>query len=284
MKKNPYEVPLSLFVWVATIPRTPTEGTQPLTAQPIIQVENLTKRFNDLIAVDDVSFTVHTGEILGLLGPNGAGKTTVIQLLLGLTTPTAGAVSLFGQDVQQHRRAILQRVNFASAYVALPSNLTVRENLTVFARLYGVRKAQTKIHALLEIFEIAQVYTQLTGALSSGQLTRIHLCKALLNDPELLFLDEPTASLDPDIAAKVRATLQQLQQERRITMIYTSHNMREIETMCDRLIFLSHGRIITQGTPQDVLTRAQLDSLETMFITIARDGALHDMTDAGEGM
>ena len=119
-----------------------------MTAQPIIRVEHLTKRFDDLLAVDDLSFTVHTGEILGLLGPNGAGKTTVIQLLLGLTTPTAGAVSLFGQDVQQHRRAILQRVNFASAYVALPSNLTVRENLTVFARLYGVRKAHTKIPGL----------------------------------------------------------------------------------------------------------------------------------------
>jgi ABC-2 type transport system ATP-binding protein len=254
-----------------------------LSVQSIIRVEHLTKRFDDLLAVNDLSFTVHAGEILGLLGPNGAGKTTVIQLLLGLTTPTAGTISLFGLDVQQHRRTILQRVNFASAYVALPSNLTVRENLTVFARLYGLRKAHPKIRTLLDIFEIAQVYDQLTGALSSGQLTRVHLCKALLNDPEILFLDEPTASLDPDIAAKVRATLRQLQQERGITMIYTSHNMREIEAMCDRLIFLSHGRIVTQGTPQEVLTRAQLDSLETMFITIARDGALCDIGDAGKG-
>jgi ABC-2 type transport system ATP-binding protein len=185
--------------------------------------------------------------------------------------------------VQHHRQAILKRVNFASAYMSLTSALTVRENLTVFARLYGLRKAQKKIQALLDVFDLSHVYDHLTGALSSGQLTRVHLCKALLNDPEVLLLDEPTASLDPAIAATVRTTLQQLQRERGITMLYTSHNMREIEAMCDRLIFLSRGRIITQGTPQEVLTRAQLDSLETLFITIARDGALHDLADAGEG-
>jgi len=255
----------------------------PLTSSPIIHVAHLSKRFDNILAVNDLSFSIAPGEMVGLLGPNGAGKTTVLQLLLGLTTPTAGEVRIFGYNVQHQRQAILQRVNFASAYMSLPSNLTVRENLTVFARLYGLRKAQKKIQALLDVFDLSHVYEHLTGALSSGQLTRVHLCKALLNDPEVLLLDEPTASLDPAIAATVRATLQQLQQERGITMLYTSHNMREIEAMCDRLIFLSRGRIITQGTPQEVLTRARLDSLEALFITIARDGALHNLADAGEG-
>jgi ABC-2 type transport system ATP-binding protein len=253
-----------------------------LTPSPIIHITHLSKRFDDILAVNDLSFSVAPGEMVGLLGPNGAGKTTVLQLLLGLTTPTTGEIQLFGHNVQYHRQAILQRVNFASAYMSLPSNLTVRENLTVFARLYGLRKAQKKIQALLDVFDVPQVSAQLTGALSSGQLTRVHLCKALLNDPEVLFLDEPTASLDPAIAATVRSTLQQLQQERGITMLYTSHNMREMESMCDRLIFLSHGRMIIQGTPQEVLTRARLDSLETLFITIARDGTLHDLTDPEE--
>lgn len=265
------------------IRRTAQKEPYSLTPSSIIHVAHLSKRFGDILAVNDLSFSVAPGEMVGLLGPNGAGKTTVLQLLLGLTTPTAGEVRIFGYNVQHQRQAILQRVNFASAYMSLPGNLTVRENLTVFARLYGLRKAQKKIQELLDVFDLSHVYEHLTGALSSGQLTRVHLCKALLNDPEVLLLDEPTASLDPAIAATVRATLQQLQQERGITMLYTSHNMREIEAMCDRLIFLSRGRIITQGTPQEVLTRARLDSLETLFIAIARDGALHDLADAEEG-
>ena len=251
-------------------------------AQPIIAAAHLTKRFGNVTAVQDLSFTVMPGEIYGLLGPNGAGKTTTIQLLLGLITPTSGTVRLFDLDVHQQRRAVLQRVNFSSAYVALPSNLTVWENLFIFARLYGIRKPRKKITALLELFEMTQVAGQITGALSSGQLTRLHLCKACINDPEILFLDEPTASLDPDIAVKVRATLRRLQHERGITIIYTSHNMREIEHMCDRVVFLARGQIITQGTPQEVMARTRAASLEDVFITIARDGRLRDVTEARE--
>jgi ABC-2 type transport system ATP-binding protein len=254
-----------------------------LSEQPIIEVKHLTKRFGDVTAVHDLTFTVPPGEIFGLLGPNGAGKTTTIQLLLGLTTPTSGQACLFGLDMRRYRRAVLQRVNFSSAYVALPTNLIVWENLYVFARLYGLRKPHTKIAALLELFELPQVAHYKTGALSSGQLTRLHLCKALINDPEILFLDEPTASLDPDIAAKVRATLQRVRHERGTTMIYTSHNMREIEHMCDRIAFLAHGEIVAQGTPQEVIDRARTASLEEVFIRIARNGRQQDVVETREG-
>lgn len=247
-----------------------------MSADPVIAVERLSKQFDNVVAVNALSFTVERGEIFGLLGPNGAGKTTVIQLLLGLTIPTSGRARLFNLDIRRQRRRIMQRVNFASAYVSLPSNLTVRENLTIFARLYGIRKPAERIRALLDLFDIAMLYDQLTGALSSGQLTRLHLCKALLNDPEILFLDEPTASLDPHIATKVLAVLKQLQRERGMTIIYTSHNMREVEDVCDRIVFLSRGSIVSQGTPHEVRVQAQHASLEEVFIRIARDGELCD--------
>jgi len=247
-----------------------------LTPERVIEVERLTKRFGEVTAVDDLSFSARRGEILGLLGPNGAGKTTTIQLLLGLTTPTTGAIRLFGLPLREHRRQILQRVNFSSAYISLPFNLSVRENLDVFGRLYGVRNRRHRIAELLELFEIPEVVDSVTGKLSSGQVTRVNLCKAFLNDPEILFLDEPTASLDPDIAEKVRAALKSVQRERGVTMVYTSHSMREIELVCDRVIFLSHGKLVAQGTPREILERADSESLERVFITIARGGRLEN--------
>jgi ABC-2 type transport system ATP-binding protein len=248
----------------------------------MIVVEGLTKRFGDVTAVDNLSFSVRRGEIVGVLGPNGAGKTTTIQMLLGLTIPTSGTARVFGIDVQRHRRPVLQRVNFSSAYISLPTNLTAWENLNVFSRLYGIRKPRARILELLELLEIPQVLNRVTGALSSGQLTRLNLCKAFLNDPEVLFLDEPTASLDPDIAARVREALRRIQEDRGVTMIYTSHNMREIELMCDEVLFLSRGRVVTRGTPRDVLARANRESLEDVFITIARNGELKDFRETEE--
>jgi ABC-2 type transport system ATP-binding protein len=253
-----------------------------LPADPIIEVVHLTKRFGNVTAVNDLSFTVTPGEIYGLLGPNGAGKTTTIHLLVGLITPTSGTARLFGLEVHRQRRAVLQRVNFSSAYVSLPTNLTVWENLFIFARLYGLRKPHKKIAALLDLFELPHLASAITGALSSGQLTRLHLCKAFINDPDVLFLDEPTASLDPDIAVKVRTTLRRMQQEQGVTIIYTSHNMREIEEMCNRVVFLARGRIVTQGTPQEVIARTHASSLEEVFITIARDGRLREVTESRE--
>jgi ABC-2 type transport system ATP-binding protein len=242
----------------------------------VLEVEHLTKRFGGLTAVNDLSFSARRGEILGLLGPNGAGKTTTIQLMLGLTAPTSGRIRVFGLELARHRREILQRVNFSSAYISLPFNLSVRENLDVFGRLYGVPDRRRRIAELLALFEIPEVIHTVTGKLSSGQVTRVNLCKAFLNDPEVLFLDEPTASLDPDIAEKVRDALKRVQRERAVTMIYTSHNMREIELVCDRVIFLMHGRMVAEGTPREILERADAESLEKVFITIARGGALRD--------
>ena len=243
-----------------------------------IEVRGLTKRFGELAAVDGLSFSVRRGEIFGLLGPNGAGKTTTIQMLLGLTTPTSGEARVLGHDVRRDRRRMLERVNFSSAYISLPTNLTVRQNLSVFARLYGLTgaAARERIRELLELFEVPEARDRKTGALSSGQLTRVNLCKAFLNRPEVLFLDEPTASLDPDIAEKVRTALKRIQRERQVTMIYTSHNMREMELMCDRVLFLARGRAVTEGTPREVLARARSASLEDVFLAIAREDGRRD--------
>jgi ABC-2 type transport system ATP-binding protein len=242
--------------------------------EPVVQVEHLRKEFNGTVAVADVSLHVQRGEIVGLLGANGAGKTTTIQVLLGLTTPTAGTVKIFGRELEPHRVEILQRCNFSSAYTGLPSNLRVWENLLVFAKLYEVKNQRTKIDELLELFEIAHLKNKVTGHLSSGESTRVNLCKSLLNDPELLLLDEPTASLDPNIADKVRKLLRRIQREKGITMIYTSHNMRDVEEVCDRVLFLNKGVIIAEGTPQQVIDHFQQKSSEEVFITVARSGDL----------
>ena len=242
---------------------------------PVTEIHGLTKRFGKLTALDTLSFRVCKGNILGLLGPNGAGKTTAIHCMLGLVKPSSGSIRILGLDINQHRRRILSQVNFSSAYTALPSNLTVRENLTVFARLYGLRSARKRIERLLELFEIEETVDRITGSLSSGQLTRLNLCKAFLNEPEILFLDEPTASLDPDIAAKVRKRLHELQRQRGLTMIYTSHNMQEVEQMCDRVIFLAKGRIVMQGSPAKIIKQSKSRSLEELFIAIARNGHLY---------
>ncbi|MBB15488.1 ABC transporter ATP-binding protein [Candidatus Poribacteria bacterium] len=245
----------------------------------IIEIEKLTKNFGAITAVNELGFSVARGETVGLLGPNGAGKTTTIQMLLGLTKPTSGDIRFFNLNLQDSRRKILQRINFASAYISLPSNLTVYENLNVFGKLYGIPTPRRKIGDLLDLLEIPQVINQVTGALSSGQLTRLNLCKAFLNDPEILLLDEPTASLDPDIAEKVRLTLQNVQQEHGVTMLYTSHNMREVELMCDRVIFLSRGNIVAEGTPQEIVDNCQSESLEEVFISLARNGELKDFSE-----
>ena len=248
----------------------------------VIEVWELAKRFGDVVAVDRLSFEVRRGEIFGLLGPNGAGKTTTIQLLLGLTTPTSGSARVLGMDVTRDTRRVLQRVNFSSAYISLPSNLTVRQNLKVFCRLYGIRRADERVRELLELFDIPGIADRATGALSSGQLTRVNLCKAFVNHPEVLFLDEPTASLDPDIADKVRTALKRLQREQGVSIVYTSHNMREVEILCDRVLFISRGKAVAQGSPREVVERAKGASLEEVFIAIARDGELRDTAAASE--
>jgi ABC-2 type transport system ATP-binding protein len=248
-------------------------------AETLVDVQHLRKEFAGTVAVADVSFTVQRGEIVGVLGANGAGKTTTIQILLGLIKPTSGAVTVFGKELERHRVEILQRSNFSSAYTGLPSNLKVWENLLIFAMIYGVKGHREKTNELLEMFEISHLRDKITGHLSSGESTRVNLCKSLLNDPELLMLDEPTASLDPDIADKVRKLLRRIQSERRITMVYTSHNMRDVEEVCDRVLFMHKGRIIAEGTPQQVKDRFNQKTLEDVFINVARGG---DVMAAGE--
>lgn len=248
-----------------------------------MQVSRVEKKFGAFTAVSDVSFTVKRGEILGLMGANGAGKTTLIQMLLGLLRPTGGTIRIFGMDPEKDRISILKRANFSSAYVAMPYNLKVWENLDVFAGLYRVKNSKQKIDHLLDLFGVKHLKNRMTGRLSSGESTRVNLCKALLNDPEILFLDEPTASLDPDIADKVRKLLAQYKRENNTTMIYTSHNMRDVEELCDRIIFVAGGKVIADGRTEDVLNKFEKSSLEELFIKIARDGEITALGGEEEG-
>jgi len=204
----------------------------------LIEVENLCKTFPETVALDNLSFSLKKGQILGLLGANGAGKTTAIHILLGLLTQTSGNVSVFGLSPLKQRHAIAKRLNFSSAYVWLPTNLKVYENLKVFSKLYNVPQAQRKIDELLERFQIIHLKNRITGALSSGERTRLNLCKCFLNDPELLLMDEPTASLDPEMADTVRKILKKIQKEKGLGIIYTSHNMHEVEELCDSIVFI----------------------------------------------
>jgi len=242
---------------------------------PDIAVEavELTKRFEAMVAVDHVSFQINAGEVVGLLGPNGAGKTTILQMLLGTLLPTSGEIRILGLDLPRHRETILHQVNFSSTYISMPSSLTVRENLMVFARLYGLPRPRERVEAVMNLFEIADLRSASGRGLSSGQLTRVCLAKAFLNDPKVLFLDEPTASLDPDIADKTRRLLRETREKNGTTIFYTSHNMQEMEELCDRIIFLHKGRIIAMDTPKAVLAKYGQANLEELFLLIARHGA-----------
>ncbi len=240
---------------------------------PVLSVRNLRREFeNGAVAVQDLSFEVCAGEVVGLLGANGAGKTTAMSIILGLMTATSGSVRVFGMDPIRDRVAILRRCNFASAYTDLPSNLYVWQNLTVFGRIYGVKDIAARIDELLSLFEITHLKNRVTGHLSAGEGTRLQLCKALLNQPSLLMLDEPTASLDPDIADKVRKILRRVQQESGLAILYTSHNMRDIEEVCDRVLFMHKGRVAAEGSPREIVERFKQASMEDVFIRIVRDG------------
>ena len=245
----------------------------------VLRVLDLTKSFNGIVAVDRLSFSIARGEIVGILGANGAGKTTTLQMILGLIRPTSGRIEIFGQGLEQHRIEILGRMNFSSVGVNLPMNLRVAQNLWIFAKLYGVKDAWSRIDALLNLLGIDHLRDAITGRLSSGEVSRVNLCKALLNYPELLLLDEPTASLDPDIADKVRKILRRVQQEGEVAMLYTSHNMRDIEEICDRVLFLHNGRLMAEGTPAQMVEQFRTQSLEEVFIRIARSGEV--VTDGG---
>ena len=242
--------------------------------EKIVRVEDIRKQFGTYQAVKGISFDVKRGEILGLLGANGAGKTTTLHMLLGLTKPSSGQIKLFGRSIEKDRSEILQKVNFASSYICLPYNLRVEENLKVFARIYGVKDSKRKIDELLDMFEIAHLRKKTSGMLSSGEQTRLNLSKALLNDPELLILDEPTASLDPDLADKVRKVLKQVSSEKGMAVLTSSHNMFDVGELCDRIVFMSSGLVVAEGSSSEILERYGSDSLEDVFIKIARQNLL----------
>jgi ABC-2 type transport system ATP-binding protein len=242
-------------------------------AQAVVEVQDLTKRFGSFTAVNGISFEIREGEILGLLGPNGAGKTTTIHMLLGLITPTSGSIRMFGMPFDRHREAILGRVNFSSTYVSMPQALTVEENLRVVAKLYGQDRVADRIDRIIRRLEMDEFRTKVTRKLSSGQMTRLSLAKAFLTEPNVLFLDEPTASLDPDIAAKIRALIKEVRRTSALTVLYTSHNMREMEEMSDRIIFLSRGRIIAEGTAESIKASVGESDLEEVFLRLAREPA-----------
>jgi ABC-2 type transport system ATP-binding protein len=240
-------------------------------SSPVLQATNLSKRFGGFTAVDGISFSIGPGEILGLLGPNGAGKTTTIQMLLGLVTPTTGSIKMFGLDLSTHRERILQQVNFSSTYISLPQALTVEENLWVVARLYGLTDIPRRVNGIVKKLEMEEFRSKVTRKLSSGQMTRLTLAKAFLTEPKILFLDEPTASLDPDIAEKIRELLKEERRSSGLSILYTSHNMREMEEMSDRIIFLQRGKIVAEGTAQQIVTRFGQADLEEVFLKLARD-------------
>lgn len=227
----------------------------------VLEVDNLRKNFGIFEAVKGISFAVKKGQVVGLLGPNGAGKTTTIQMLLGIMLPTSGAVNYFGKNFFKHRQESLKRINFASAFNTLQGRNTVRENLKVFGLLYEVKNLDKKIHELSEYFEITSLMSQRYWDLSAGQKTRVNLVKSLINDPELILMDEPTASLDPDIADKTLTLIEKLREERDLSLLFTSHNMNEVTRICDEVIFLDHGSIVAQDTPLNLtklITKAYL--------------------------
>jgi ABC-2 type transport system ATP-binding protein len=222
-------------------------------------------------AVDDVSFTVERGEIVGLLGPNGAGKTTTINMVLGVLAPSAGNIEIDDIDIAKHRARALARTNFAAVYAALPGNLTVTENLRFFGLLYAIESLPARVEELLEEFDLAHLRHTKCGLLSSGEQTRAALAKALLNKPRLLLLDEPTASLDPSAAQLIRAKIKSLTAGGRAGILWTSHNMNEVEIVCDRVLFLSHGKVLLEGNPLTLPREHGAATLEELFIRVARE-------------
>jgi ABC-2 type transport system ATP-binding protein len=239
----------------------------------VIVIKGLGKRFGGVAAVQDISFTVTRGATIGLLGGNGAGKTTTIGMMLGLIVPSAGMIEILGEDMLRHRHRVLPRLNFSSPYVDFPNRLKVRENLMVFAQLYGLQQARARIDELARDLDLVPLLDQKTGSLSSGQKTRVSVAKALLNRPEILLLDEPTASLDPDTADWVRGYLETYQRATGASILLASHNMAEVERLCDEVLMMKAGRIVDRGAPEALLARYGRQDLEEVFLDIARNRA-----------
>ncbi len=237
---------------------------------PAIQGDKLCKKYGETVAVDGIDFSIATGSITGLLGGNGAGKTTTIGMIMGLVTPTSGNVRVFGADMALEPYKVLHRMNFESPYVDLPHRLTVRQNLKVFGMLYGVPDIDARISQLAADLDLQEFIDRPAGKLSAGQKTRVALAKSLVNDPDLLVLDEPTASLDPDTADWIRGHLERYQERKSATILLASHNMGEVERLCDRVIMMKRGEIVDDGSPTQLLARYGRQNLEEVFLDVAR--------------
>ena len=240
------------------------------TSQPIIDVQDLYKTFGDVHAVEGISFRVERGQTVALLGGNGAGKTTTISMLLGLLSPTKGSVKVLGAEMPDERHQALGRLNFSSPYVDLPRRLKVWENLTVYAHLYGIRNVKDRIAELSEDLELTSFRDRPFGELSAGQKTRVALAKSLLNAPDLMLMDEPTASLDPDTGDWVRTYLERYREKTGATILLASHNMGEVERLADDVLMMRGGKIVDQGSPKDLIERHGRENLEEVFLDIAR--------------
>lgn len=231
----------------------------------ILQAKHLTKRFGNITAVDDISFSLREGEILGLLGPNGAGKTTTLQMLLGILTPTSGEVFYFGKPFSMHREEVMEYVNFSSTYTNLPWDLTVKENLTFFSFLYSIKNRKARIEKIVDIFRLPDLLNKRVIELSTGQLTRLNLAKAFINFPKIVLLDEPTASLDPEVAQYIRQFLLEERKEFQVSIILTSHNMSEVTQICDRVIFIGKGKMIADDTPENLARSVEVAHVELLI-------------------
>jgi ABC-2 type transport system ATP-binding protein len=264
--------PLALnFAPHCIIPPMPTSALHSPADRPALRAAHLRKEYGSVIALDDVSFTVNRGEIVGLLGPNGAGKTTTINMVLGVLAATTGSVEIDGIDISRQRARALARTNFAAVYAPLPGNLTVVENLRFFALLYGIESLRSRVEELLQQFDLTHLRHTKCGLLSSGEQTRAALAKALLNHPQLLLLDEPTASLDPSAAQLIRAKIKALATKDQCGILWTSHNMNEVEEVCDRVLFLSRGKVLLEGNPHTLPGEHGSATLEDLFIRVARE-------------
>jgi ABC-2 type transport system ATP-binding protein len=238
-----------------------------------IKVINLSKKFDNFIAVNNINFILNKNKTLGILGPNGCGKTTSIGMMLGLITPTSGEILIDNKNINEvNRDDLLSRMNFASPYIELPKKLTVRQNLEVYGRLYGVKILKDRITEISEDLNLNSFLDKKTGELSSGQKNRVSLAKSLINKPEILFLDEPTASLDPDIGDFVRNYIESYKIKNNVTILLASHNMNEVERLCDTVIMMKKGEIVDRGTCKDIVNRHGRDNLEDTFLKIARSG------------
>lgn len=242
-----------------------------MTDEAVLAIRDLTKEYGRLRAVDHISFSVRPGEIVGLLGPNGAGKTTTINMVLGILQPTEGSIEVLQKDLTLCRSEVSTSMNFAAVYAHMPANLTVRQNLYVFSLLYGVPNRNERIRALLREFDLEHLANVKSGVLSSGELSRLNLAKAVMNGPRLLLLDEPTASLDPSVSQLIRERIKTYTQETHAAVLWTSHNMNEIEEVCDHVLFLSHGSILLRGDPRTLPAEHGKKDLEELFIAVARE-------------